>query len=648
MSHSLFSIVKITLLTTVVVACSGTNIQHQAPLAALSLAEIQTEIIKAESLDTTSRNERIIQLATQLYAFGEIQSAIHLVERINPDALGDDQQYIDYVITTSELYIADQSIFKAELLLINERLEQLWQTLKPAQQIKLHRYRGSVYSQLGNTQASIAEYIQLDTLLNDPLDLMENHEVLWQELIKLTVDSLVSLAAATANPIPLGWFQLATINNSYEANLKVKHQQVSQWISLNPEHPASIHLPLDLQLLTALIAQRPSKIALLLPMQGKLAAAGKTIRDGFFAAYYNHYDEQKAEVSLYDTSEESINRVYDLAVNEGADLIIGPLQKNKVVELEQSGPLAVTTLALNYSNQTSSDAGDIDVANVISGIISDTDTATVDEKATATAKPNSLYWFGLSLEDEAVQAADRAWLEGHRYAMVIAADADWSKRAAAAFVQRWQQQGGRVVVDRLFNKESSYSTTIKSALAIDQSQARARGLKRLLGKNVEFEPRRRQDIDMIFLVVRSSEGQQIKPTLVFHYAGNIPVYATSQIYSSSQKASKNRDLNGIRFTTLPWTLDPNNSEKQLISQHIKIPPNYERLYALGVDSFLLHDRLQQLARSSSTAIYGATGKLSLNKDQRIVRQQPWAQVVRGRAVALPYLTQEPVQDEAKE
>ncbi len=641
MSHSLLNIAKVALLTLLITACSGTSTKDQAPLASLSLADIQAEIIKAEALDTTSRNGRIIELAAQLYALGEIQSAINLIERIDIDELNDNQQYIDYVITASELYIADQSIFRAESLLISERLTQLWETLTPEQQIELHRYKGNVYSKLGNTEESISEYIQLDALLTDSLDLTENHEVLWQELIKLPLDSLAKLEENTQEPISLGWFQLAKINKSYEANLRVKHQQVTNWISLNPEHPASIDLPLDLQLLTTLIAQRPSKIALLLPLQGKLAAAGKTIRDGFFAAYYNNDDEQKAEVTLYDTSNDSINSVYDRAVTEGADLVIGPLQKNKVAELEQRGQLPVTTLALNYSNKKTNETPNIDVPDIN---IADTDTFNIDEDTADIVSESSLYLFGLSLEDEAVQAADRAWLEGHRYAMVVASDADWSKRAADAFIQRWQQQGGRVVVDRSFTKETSYSNTIKSALAIDQSQDRARRLKRLFGKNFEFEPRRRQDIDMIFLVARSSEGQQIKPTLSFHYAGNIPVYATSQIYSSSQTASKNRDLNGIRFTTLPWTLDPDNSEKKLISQYIKIPPNYERLYAMGVDSFLLHDRLKQLARSANTSIYGATGKLSLNKDQRIVREQPWAQVVKGEAAALPYLTQESTQD----
>jgi outer membrane PBP1 activator LpoA protein len=250
------------------------------------------------------------------------------------------------------------------------------------------------------------------------------------------------------------------------------------------------------------------------------------------------------------------------------------------------------------------------------------------------------YQFGLSLEDESIQAVERAWQEGHRYAAVIASSAEWSSRAAKVFVEHWRSRGGTVVADRRYDEGSNYSDIIKSLLNIDQSEQRARKLRSLLGRPFEFEPRRRQDIDMIFLVARSSEGQQIKPTLAFYYAGDIPVYATSQIYSSAEDASKNRDLDGIRFTTLPWILESDNPSKQLIHQYINVSPSYERLYALGVDAFLLHDRLQQLTQSKDSFIYGKTGKLKSDQQQRIVREQPWAEIIQGVAQPLPQLIQQ--------
>jgi outer membrane PBP1 activator LpoA protein len=592
-------------------ACAGN--QTTPPVATMSLSSIQQAITQAESLDTITRQQRFIDLATELQRLGETENAIALLERIN-SADVTDQQYPAYLTLASSLYTTTQSIFKSYNLLTNERVQRQWDQLSVSQQILLSQHKAALFSQLGNAEASIKERIALDAILSDPLDITENHDALWQELATLSLDTLTRLENTASDFISIGWYQLAVISKTYETNLSTKQNAVSNWISANPSHPASLELPLDLQLLNTLIEERPKQLALLLPLQGKLAAAGKTIRDGFFAAYYtNQNADFVPEVRVYDTSQEPINSIYDQAVNEGADLIIGPLEKEKLLELQLRVQLPVTTLALNYSN----DDPDAPKTNTL-----------------------PLYQFGLSLEDEAIQAADRAWLEGHRYAMVLASSADWSNRAANAFIKHWQQRGGRVVVNQAFSDADTYSNTIKSALAINESENRARNLKRLFGKNFEFEPRRRQDIDMIFLVASSGEGQQIKPTLSFHYAGNIPVYATSQIYSSAQTASKNRDLNGIRFTTLPWTLEPNNPEKQLISQYLKIPPNYERLYALGVDTFFLHDRIKQLARLPNTSIYGTTGKLHLGSNQRVMREQPWAEIVNGEAKALPYLSLE--------
>lgn len=610
----------------VLMACSSTSPTQPTP-PVMTLESIQQAVITAEAMAPEERDLRFIELSQQLYMLGEIQRATTVVEKVNPDHLNN-PSFIKYILIAVELYSNNQTIFPAYDLLTSTRVLELWPELSKDQQIALHQHRAWVFSQFGDSKLSILERIKLGELLTDSLDITENNELIWQDLNKLTLTDLNT--TPHENPIVSGWYELAAISKTYENNLEEQQVKVTQWIELNTGHPASSELPLDLQLLTTLIEQRPESVALLLPMTGKLAKAGKTIRDGFFVAYYNQQEGNKPKTKLYDTNKGDIDELYNQAVAEGADLIIGPLDKTKVAQLQQRSVMPVPILALNYINGVST-------ANNLDATYNIVDETEINELLSTEA---SFYQYGLSLEDEAIQAADRAWLEGHRYAMIIASSADWSTRAASTFARRWREQGGIVVIDRRFDKDSNYSNTIKSAFGIDKSEARARKLKRLFGKNFEFEPRRRQDIDMIFLVSRSSEGQQIKPTLAFHYARDIPVYATSQIYSSTEGKSKNRDLNGIRFTTLPWTLEPNNIEKQMLKKYVDIPANYERLYAMGVDSFLLHNRLKQLNRSSNASIYGKTGKLYLNEQRRIVREQPWAEIVKGEAKALPFLTKE--------
>src|SRR5690606_35755969 len=108
-----------------------------------------------------------------------------------------------------------------------------------------------------------------------------------------------------------------------------------------------------------------------------------------------------------------------------------------------------------------------------------------------------------------------------------------------------------------------------------------------------------------------AQARQIKPTLAFHYAGDIPVYATSHIYSGVPNPSADRDLNGVRFNTMPWIFDTQSEEKKMIDSAVKSSAIYSRLHALGVDAYRLSPRLPQLAQIPEMRLYGATGAMRL-------------------------------------
>ncbi|HEY7884272.1 MAG TPA: penicillin-binding protein activator, partial [Cellvibrionaceae bacterium] len=156
----------------------------------------------------------------------------------------------------------------------------------------------------------------------------------------------------------------------------------------------------------------------------------------------------------------------------------------------------------------------------------------------------------------------------------------------------------------------------------------------------EFEPRRRQDVDMIFLIATPAEARQIKPTLAFHYAGDVPVYATSQIYTG-QISTTDSDLNGIRFNTLPWQFDHTRPEKQLLSQHSQVPIAFIPLQAMGVDAYHLYPRLPQLHRLGRARLFGATGNLSLNAQGQVKRELIWARFTGNNVELLPAIIDQP-------
>ena len=219
--------------------------------------------------------------------------------------------------------------------------------------------------------------------------------------------------------------------------------------------------------------------------------------------------------------------------------------------------------------------------------------------------------------------------------MVIIPSQEWSERSARAFTNEWEKLGGVVVNRSQFQSGANYSTLVKDAMQIESSLVRNREMQELLGVPLQTSPRSRSDVDMIFLIADPAQGRQIKPTFAFHYAGNIPVYATSQIYSGQPNPKADRDLNGVRFNTMPWLFDTNNPEKQAVAQHTKSAAVYGRLHALGADAFRLYARLPQLEQVPDMRIFGATGALHMLEDGRIEREQIWVRFRNGEAQPLP-------------
>lgn len=573
-------------------------------------------IIAEQQADT--RDASLIDISQRLLNIGELSQAKKLISSINSKALVD-TDFINYSLTASNIFLADKALFKTQSLLYNVRLERLVDTFSIPRLQQFHKNKAIFYQNIGRTLASLNQYIALGTLLTSNDDILKNNDTIWQQLALLSYNELNTLITDATDPILQGWLTLAAISKYPSSSVKQQNTSTLQWINIHPEHPASQQLPSELALLQKFVDTQPKNIALLLPLQGKLAKAGQAIRDGFLAAYFNNQtsnvttNTNTPAAVFYDTSSADIHTLYDQAVLNGADIIIGPLSKANVQKLQDKPFLNVPVLALNSLTTNS--------------LISNTET----NNSSA-----SFYQFSLSLEDEAVQVADRAWLEGHRQALILSSNAKWSQRAAAAFTQRWQTYGGTVIQNGSL-QQGNYSKTIEQTLEIDKSKQRASQLKHLFGRGFEFEPRRRTDIDMIFLVSRATEGRQIKPTLNFHYASNVPVYATSQIYSSANGSDKNIDLNDIRLTTSPWVLE-GTQEKALIANNMATNSAYEQLYALGADSFLLYPRLNQLYQFSNQQLEGATGKLSIDENKRVLRTQPWAKVHRGRLKPLPTLT----------
>ncbi len=566
----------------------------------------QARMLLAQAQKSHSpQRENLILQATQIYLHAhKLERARNLLNSLSPDQLSD-QAYLTYTDLSADLALQDAEPTIALGILTNPRVEQQWGLMPPSSEQKLREKRAQAYEQTGNFEQSLGERIRLASLLNNAQELRENQASLWHNLMQIKPQRLAELEASALDTTQQGWFALALVAQSNQLDLEQQQAQLEAWQAQWPNHPAQANLPQDLLLLQSLIAQQPRQIALLLPLQGKLAEAGQAVSDGFFAAYYQAQAKGRhlPDVRQYDSTQD-IAAAYQKAVAEGAQLVIGPLDKDKVSELSLLGSFPVPLLTLNYTELPPAE------------------------------KLANFYQFGLAVEDEARQVARRAYADGHRQAMVLIPEQEWSQRSARAFEEEWTKLGGTVVSRSQFKPGSNYSNLVKASLLIDESRERAVELSSLLGK-LEFNPRSRGDVDMIFLIANPAQARQIKPTFAFHFAGQIPIYATSQVYSGEANPKADRDLSGVRFDTMPWLFDKASPEKLAVRSASKTAAVYDRLQALGVDAFRLYARLPQLAQAEQMRIYGATGALHMQSDGRIEREQLWARFRDGLAQPMP-------------
>ncbi|CEK12228.1 penicillin-binding protein activator [Legionella hackeliae] len=462
-------------------------------------------------------------------------------------------------------------------------------------QVQYHEILAGAYESVGNANEAVTERIKLERLLPDDTARANNSRILWLTLTKLPLAELNTLAVEAKEGSDVqGWMKLALIARQNSGNNSEVLSQVEAWQAQYPSHPANSILPASLSAIKPYLNRTPRRMALLLPLSGPLAGPGGAIRDGFMAAA--NTSGNNADIRLYDTAKGDVSSLYLQALDEGAEYVVGPLSKaevSRVATMEHPVP----TLLLNDME-------------------TDLDT--------------NAYRFGLSPSNEATQVAIKASLTGHKRALIISPAGGWGDEIVDAFTSQWRNSGG-IVADKLsYANNSDLNVAIRGLLRVTDSQSREKQIKQLLGQNIQVVPSRRQDFDMIFLLAYPSKARQIMPLLKYYFAGNVPVYATSTVYSGSTNAMKDKDLDGIIFCDMPWVfthqMGSRNWPEQLNS--------YNRLYALGMDSFALGSQLNQLLLFPAMGIHDKSGVLYLNRSQQVARVPAWGQFKGGVAVAM--------------
>lgn len=486
-------------------------------------------------------------------------------------------------------------------------------TLPADLQLEWYTLKAAAATLTASHLEAVRAHIELGSMLHGKEVSEGNQQQLWQALNQLSDSELKGVRRQPPPDLLSGWLDLATLARPSPAQATQFDQQLAQWRSRYPHHPAreSLVVRPEGNSRVAVSNQLPGKIALLLPLSGSFSNQAAAVRDGFMAAYYaRRSSNYNPTIRVYDTTDnvETGMTVYRQALDEGASFIVGPLHKPLLERITGNGKIQVPTLALNYLSDES-----VAVSN--------------------------LYQYGLLPEGEARQVAERAAADGHSRALALIPTGEWGDRMLATFSKAWQQLGGRLLeVQRYDASQHDFSEPVTNLLNIDRGRARYSALKSTLGMDIKFDGRRRQDADFVFVAAFPTQARQIRPQLRFHFAGDLPIYSTSHAFSGEANPNQDRDLDGIIFCDMPWTLTNGEGHKpswEEITNTWKasaIP--FKRLYAMGIDAYTLMVQFNTIGSDAASGISAESGLLYRDGANRIHRQLEWARFRNGKPVLI--------------
>jgi len=558
--------------------------------------ETPEHYIKLASESTGETQQKYLMKAAELlYQRGDISSAQNQLENIKAEDMADSRQ-IQIQLLAAKIALANHNPAQSLELLPKQT------RMTVPQFIEVGEIRAQANTAMGYLIEAIKTRVQIDNYYKDDKQRENNHTEIWSALNALP--SVVLNKLGSSNKTLQGWIELTQIVRTAQINNQQLQNNILDWNTRFPEHPVSKTFLTELLEEHVNTQTKVQAIAVLLPLSGPYQAASEAIKSGLLSAYYADIkQEHKPTIRFYDTGIKDLEfmSLYRKAVQDGANYVIGPLDKTIINQLTQLNEFEIPLLTLNYAEESLSTA-------------------------------NNLYQFGLLPEDEARQVAELAIRQNKTKAAILVPDGPWGQRLKAAFQQRYTELGGTVLSSQFFNdKIDDYSQPIKLLLNLQDSNNRHKDLQQLLGTELKYTPYRRQDIDMIFLAATSRSARSIMPAFKFHHAGDIPVYSTSHVYSGYKNESADLDLNDLTFCDLPWTLVGEDKLNQTFNEYWSEQQNYTRLFALGIDSYHLLYNLKLLSKYDYARFAGQTGNIYIDDNNRLHRELLWAKFRKGIA-----------------
>jgi outer membrane PBP1 activator LpoA protein len=548
----------------------------------------------ASEIDGEQRDRVLVRAASAHLRAGQTAQAEQALAEIKNPPTG--KEGIDFRLLAAEMAVTSGDPESAI-----ELLAGLPGDLSGAKKATALEIESDARFRLGETGAAVTAAVDMAPYLSANRDIEDNRRRIWNRLQEASIAGADMSTPPGANQIVSGWMELGRILESEGGNPFELKASLEDWRERNPLHPASRTVIDGVLAGYGDLNESPKQVALILPLSGRLESSAEAVRDGFLAAYFEQQDgATRPAVRIYDSNTMSPVGAWERAAQGGADFIVGPLLKDEVEK--------------------------------ISGVSGGVPTLVLNEPINPDSLPQEVYQFALSPEDEARQVAVRVLDDKLYRGLALVPANDWGMRIAASLGEALQAEGGRLVeLATYIPGNADYSETITGVLRVDQSKSRRRKIEQATGLSLKFEPRRRQDIDFVFLAALPRDGRLLRPQLRFHRAADLPVYATSAIFET--RNTGNRDLNGLIFNDMPWILGEDETMETIRRQIAGVWPTLStrraRLFALGFDAYQLVPLIRTDRSALIRGVDGMTGTLTFRGGRRIHRNLGWATVIRG-------------------
>lgn len=322
----------------------------------------------------------------------------------------------------------------------------------------------------------------------------------------------------------------------------------------------------------------PTRIAVLLETRSQsFGKASDAVIAGIKSAHAR--DGQGVTVDIISVSDtgEDVDQLLNTLPARGYTFVIGPLTRNGANALADRGALPLPVLVLNQPDS--------------------------DRRVS-----NNLIIFGLPVESEGRQVARAAFDDAAMRipdrrplkALIISNSTPIGRRSFAAFSDAWRELGGTLV--------DPVETDGRTGLELKTAIGSATG-------------------DVAFAAVGPDALRALRATL----PKELRLYATSQANSLQPGITmKMPELDGVRLVDMPWQLQPDHAA---VMAYAKAPTlthlDFQRLYALGIDSFRLAREL--MGNKQQFELDGVTGRLrvDLPADSRVDRTSVLAEYRNG-------------------